>query len=141
MAAQKTIGTTLTKTASGAEGEDLVISDLTNIGSFGPESEEIDVTTLDSTGGYRENIGSLIDAGEISFEGIEKTADNSSSLMTLAESQSVEEWTVEWPDGSTAVFDGWVKSFQSTGAEVDGVKGFTGSIRISGSVTFTEASA
>lgn len=141
MAAQKTMGTTIVKTASGVEAEDLTISDVSVLGEYGVESEEIDVTTLDSSNGFRETIGGILDAGEITFEGFVKTADNFSTLNDLAEAQTVEEWTITYPDGATAVFDGWVKSFKDTGAEVNGVRGFNGTIRISGGVTFTEASA
>ena len=45
--ATKSLGTTLTKTKSGSETEDLVIGGLTSIGEVGVESDEIDVTTLD----------------------------------------------------------------------------------------------
>lgn len=138
MAAQKTMGTTLTITSTDPE---LEIVDIRVLGEFGVESEEIDVTTLDSPDGYRETIGSLKDAGEITFEGFVKTAGNMADLFALAESQAVETYKVEFPDGATAKFDGWIKSFKDTGAAVDGVRGFTGTVRITGAVDFTDAPA
>jgi predicted secreted protein len=141
MAAAKSLGTTLTKTASGAEGEDLVIADLTSIGEIGIESDEIDVTTLDSTGGYKEFIAGFKDAGEVSLEGIIKSETAMASMITLADSQAVEEWTIETPSGSTWVFDGFVKTFKEGEASVEGVRGFTGSIRVSGEPTYTAAGA
>ena len=42
--ATRTMGTTLTKTKSGSETEDLKIANLTSIGEIGVESEEIDST-------------------------------------------------------------------------------------------------
>lgn len=141
MAAEKTMGTTLTKTKSGSEVADLEIVDIKTLGEFGVESDEIDVTTLDSPDGYREFIGSLKDAGEISFEGFVKTAGNMAALFALAESQAVEEWTIEYPDGAKAAFDGWIKSYKDTGADIEGVRGFSGSIRITGAVNFTDAPA
>lgn len=141
MAAAKSLGTTLTKTMSGAESSDLVIADLTSIGEIGIESDEIDVTTLDSTGGYKEFIAGFKDAGEVSLEGIIKSETAMDSMITLADSQAVEEWTIETPSGSTWVFDGFVKTFKEGEASVDGVRGFTGSIRVSGEPTYTAAAA
>jgi predicted secreted protein len=138
MAAQKTMGTTLTITS---QTPDLEIVDVRVIGEFGVESEEIDVTTLDSADGYRETIGSLKDSGEVTFEGFVKTAGNSASLFALAEAQSIEEFEIEFPDGAKAEFEGWIKSYKDTGAEVEGVRGFTGTIRINGAVDFTDAPA
>ncbi len=141
MSATKSLGTTLTKTKSGSEQTDLVIADLTSIGEVGVESDEIDVTTLDTTGGYKEFIGGFKDAGEMSLAGIIKTETAMEAMIALAESQEVEEWTVESSNGSTWVFDGFVKSFKESEATVDGVRGFTGSIRISGAPVYTGAEA
>ena len=56
MGASRTINTKLTKKKSGSEQEDLTIGHLTSIGEIGIESEEIDVTDLDSTGDFKEYI-------------------------------------------------------------------------------------
>lgn len=141
MSAEKSIGTTLVKTKSGTEGEDLTVADLTNIGRVGIESDEIDVTTLDSTGGYKEFIAGFKDAGEVSLAGIIKSETAMVSMLALADSQSVEEWTVTSPDGSTWVFDGFVKMFEESEATVDGVREFSGSIRISGKPVYTGGGA
>jgi len=143
MAAAKSLGTTLTKTKSGEEAADLVIADLTSIGEIGVESDEIDVTTLDSSSGYKEFIAGFKDAGEVSLEGIIKSEDAMEAMLALAESQVVEEWTIEAISGSNWVFDGFVKSFKEGEGTVDGVRGFSGSIRVSGKPTYTavEASA
>ena len=139
MAAAKSLGTTLTKTASGQETEDLVIADLTSIGEIGVESDEIDVTTLDSDSGYKEYIAGFKDAGEVSLEGIIKSEDAMEAMLALAESQAIEEWTIETPSGSTWVFDGFVKGFKEAEATVEGVRGFSGSIRVSGAPVYTAA--
>jgi len=47
MAKSKALGTTIKFNA-------LTIGGLTSIGEVTPESEELDATTLDSSGGYRE---------------------------------------------------------------------------------------
>jgi predicted secreted protein len=137
MAAEKSLGTTLTKTKSESEEADLVIANLTSIGEIGVESSEIDVTTLDSDSGYKEYIAGFKDAGEVALAGIIKSEDAMEAMLTLAESQSLEEWTIETESGSTWVFDGFVKMFKEAEATVEGVRGFTASIRISGAPEYT----
>lgn len=137
MSAERNLGTTLTKTKSGVESTDLVVADLTSIGEIGVESEEIDVTTLDSTGGFREFIAGSKDAGEVAISGIIKSESAMETLLALANSQEVEEWTVETDSGSTWVFDAFVKSFKEGEASVDGVRTFSMTLRISGEPDYT----
>ena len=141
MAAEKTLGTSLTKTKSGAEATDTVIGNLTSIGEIGIESDEIDVTTLDSSGGYKEFIAGFKDAGEVSLAGILATEVAFNAMVVLAGSQAEEEWTIESDTGSTWVFDAFVKTFKEGEATVDGVRGFTGSLRISGAPVYTSFGA
>lgn len=141
MSAEKSLGTTLTKTLSGTEVADLVVADLTSIGEIGLESDEIDVTTLDSTGGYKEFIAGFKDAGEVSLEGIIKSETAMETMLALAEAQTVEEWTIETDSGSTWVFDGFVKIFKEGEASVEGVRTFTASIRVSGQPVYTSVEA
>ena len=137
MSAERNLGTTLTKTKSGVESTDLVVADLTSIGEIGVESEEIDVTTLDSTGGFREFIAGSKDSGEVAISGIIKSESSMETLLALANSQAVEEWTVETDSGSTWVFDAFVKSFKEGEASVDGVRTFSMTLRISGETDYT----
>lgn len=139
MSATKSLGVILKKIKSGDESEDLVIQDLTSIGEFGVESEEIDVTTLDSTGGFKEFIAGSKDAGEVSLAGFTKSENNIGALYALASSQEVESWEIEFPDGAVWEFDGFVKSFKEGESSVDGVRNFSGSIRISGEPEYTGA--
>jgi predicted secreted protein len=141
MSAEKSIGTTLVKTMSGSEEEDTTIADLTSIGRIGIESDQIDVTTLDSPDSYKEFIAGFKDAGEVSLSGFIKSEEATVAMIALADSQAEEEWTITSPDGSTWVFDGFVKMFEEGEATVDGVRNFNGSIRISGKPEYTSASA
>lgn len=134
MAAVKSIGTTLTDTT-----DNLVIADLTSIGEIGIESDEIDVTTLDSSDEFREYIAGFKDAGELSFEGIIKSETAMGTMMSLANGRELKSWEIETANGSTWTFTGFVKSFKEGEASVDGVRNFTGSIRISGAPTYTGA--
>ena len=94
MSAQRTMGTTLTKKKSGDESGDLKIANLTSIGEIGVESEEIDATDLDSPNNYKEFIAGSKDAGEVSLAGNIKDESNVEKMLALAESQTIEEWTV-----------------------------------------------
>lgn len=140
MAGSRTIGTTLTKTTSGG-GIDVVIGNLTNIGEIGLESDEIDVTTLDSSNEYKEFISGAKDGGEVSLEGNIVTEGSLSVLLNLADSRTVEEWTVEYPSGATWVFDAFVKSFKDGEKTVEGVGTFKASLRVSGKPVYTTGSS
>lgn len=134
MSALKSLGTTLTLDP---DGTPVPIADLTSIGEVGVESDEIDVTTLDSTGGYKEFIAGSKDAGEVALAGFVKSETNMEEMLALAEAQTVSNWEIEFTSGSKWTFSGFVKSWKEAESTVDGVRGFTGSIRISGAPTYT----
>lgn len=139
MSATRTIGTSLTKKASGSEVEDTVIANLTSIGEIGIESEEIDVTDLDSVGDFKEYMAGTKDAGEVSIAGNIKDESIVEKMMSLANSRTVEEWTVAYPSGAKWVFTAFVKSFKDGEKTVDGLATFTASLRISGAPIYTPA--
>lgn len=135
MAAQKSLGVILRKTS----GTPMTIADLTQIGEIGGESEEIDVTTLDSSGGYKEYIPSFKDGGEVPFAGIIKSAANMEALLALFEAQSIETWEVEFPNGDMWSFSAFVKMFKEGESTVESVRTFTGAIRITGAPSYESA--
>ena len=137
MSAQRTMGTTLTKTKSGDESTDLKIANLTSIGEIGVESEEIDATDLDSPDNYKEFIAGSKDAGEVSLAGNIKDESNVEKMLSLAENQSIEEWTVAYPSGATWKFSGFVKSFKDGEKTPDGLATFSATIRVSGKPVYT----
>lgn len=137
MSAQRTMGTTLTKKMSGDETEDLKVANLTSIGEIGVESEEIDATDLDSPDNYKEFIAGSKDAGEVSLAGNIKDESNVEKMLALAESQSMESWTVTYPSGATWAFTGFVKSFKDGEKTPDGLATFSATIRISGKPVYT----
>jgi len=137
--ATRTRGTTLNKTKSGDELEDLRIANLTSIGEIGVESEEIDTTDLDSPNNYKEFIAGSKDAGEVSLAGNIKDESNVEKMLALAESQSVEEWTVAYPSGAKWVFNAFVKSFKDGEKTTDGLATFTATLRISGKPVYTKS--
>lgn len=133
MAATRSIGTTLVKT----NGVPKIIADLTSIGAFGIVSNEIDVTTLDSPGNFKEFIGGFKDAGEFSISGLIKSPDNFEDLLGYANTQAINAWRVQFPDGSKFDFSAWVKEFQIGDSTADNVMNFKGVFRITGVPTFT----
>ena len=137
--ATRTMGTTLTKTKSGSETGDLRIANLTSIGEIGVESEEIDATDLDSPNNYKEFIAGSKDAGEVSLAGNIKDETNVEKMLSLAESQSVEEWIVAYPSGATWKFRAFVKSFKDGEKTTDGLATFTANLRISGKPVYTKS--
>jgi predicted secreted protein len=141
MSAQKTMGTTLTKKKANDEQEDLKIANLTSIGEIGVESEEIDATDHDSPDNYKEFIPGAKDAGEVSLAGNIKDEANVEKMLALAESQSMESWTVTYPSGATWAFTGFVKSFKDGEKTPDGLATFSATIRISGKPVYTKATA
>lgn len=136
MAAEKSMGTTLTLDPDGTA---TLIADLNSIGEIGIESSEIDTTTLDSADGYKEFIASLKDAGELSFKGILKSETNFEDMNDLADAQTVSDWLITYLSGSTLAFSGFVKKFMKTEDTIDSVRGFIGSIRVSGKPVYTPA--
>lgn len=128
MSAERSLGTTLAKTS----GTPLTVGDLTSISEIGIESEEIDVTTLGSSSGFKEFIAGSKDAGDLTVSAIIKAETNLETLVALANARTVEEWAITTASGSTWTFSGFVKSFKEGEASVDGVRTFTMVIRISG---------
>lgn len=137
MSATISQGTTLKFTP--AEGEAVTVGKLTSVGEIAPEAEEVDVTTLDSTGGYREYIQGFRDSGEVEISGYHDSGDAGQKAMRAAfASGETGAFEVAFPDGTAVKFSGFVKGHTIGSAEVDGAIGFGAVIRISGPVTVTE---
>jgi predicted secreted protein len=133
MAAERSIGTKLRITS----GTPAYIADLTSIGAIGVENSEIDVTTLDSANNYKEFIAGFKDAGEVALSGIMKSETNMTSMLTLADAQSTQYWKIEFPGGAAWWFAGFVKSWKQAESTVEGVRGFTGTIRVTGKPVYS----
>ena len=138
MATTRSQGTTLKFTPDG--GSELTVGRLTSVGEIAPEAEELDVTTLESTGGYREYMQGFRDSGEVEISGYHDAADaGQKGIRSAFASGASGAFEVAFPDGTTVSFSGFVKSHSIGSAEVDGAIGFGAVIRISGPVTVAEA--
>ena len=138
--AKRAIHTSLKKVKSGSEATDWTIGHLTSIGEIGIESEEIDVTDLDSTEDFKEYIAGTKDAGEVALAGNTRDESVITKMYALANSRAIESWIVTYPSGATWEFTAFVKSFKDTEKTPDGIISWTASLRISGKPVFTAAS-
>ena len=137
MAATRAQGTTLKFTPAG--GTQVVVGKLTSVGEIAPEAEEVDITTLESTGGYREYMQGFRDSGELEITGFHDADDaGQTALRTAFASGASGSFEVKFPDDTAVTFSGFIKSHTIGSAEVDGAIGFGAVIRISGAVAVTE---
>lgn len=109
------------------------IAQLTEIGDFRPEREDVEVTTHQSTGGFRGFRPGLIDPGEIDFTGIWTAAVSQVALMddVLAgiETDSVYSYRVVLPRGlGTFTCDGYLRN-AGINPQMDGRLEFSGSLK------------
>ena len=132
MAKTRALGTTITFNAKN-------IGALTSIGEITPDSEELDATTLNSTGGYREFLQGFKDSGEVTLSGYyDKTDVGQQALITGYGTGTVSAVVITFPNSAGgASFQAYVKSFTLGSADVDGIVGFGATLRISGAVTTT----
>ena len=120
------------------------IGGLTSIGGLELSSDTIDVTTLDSSGGYREFINGFKDAGEITVEGFFLGAKDAGqqALYTLFESGASEEFEIVFPAeaGASWEFTGIVTGY-STSADLEDPLAFSSTVKVSGAPTLTTTAA
>lgn len=142
--AQRSFGTKLSY-SSDSGSTFTAVSGATKIGFPAPEIDEIEVTNHDSTGGYREFLAGLKDAGSVDFEG-EITAETVvSGLTTLFNANTVVSWKIEIPQqtgqtaGATWTFDAYLSKFGEGDAEIDSARTYTGTLRVTGQPTYTAA--
>lgn len=109
---------------------------LSGVGEIAPTSAEIDVTALDSAGGYREFLQGYRDSGTVELTGFHEKGDAGQAALRAAfESGEAGSAQVEFPDGTVVSFRAFVKGYTLGAAEVDGAVGFGATLRITGAVT------
>lgn len=131
--AQRALGTVLQI----GTGTPVTVAGLTSIGGLELSADTIDVTTLDSDGGYREFIAGFKDAGEVSLEGYLKLDEGQQALYDLFESGETEDFTILFPNNMGSwQFKGVVTGF-STSADLEDPLSFSATIQVSGKPTLT----
>ena len=136
--ATRAYGTTLKFKPSG--GEQVTVGKLTSIGEIAPDTEVVDVTTLDSEGGYRESIPGFHDAGELALTGFHDKGDaGQAALRTAFAGGQAGDVEIGFTDGCKVTFKAFVKSHSVGSAEVDGAIGFGATLRVTGPVSVATA--
>jgi predicted secreted protein len=132
--ATRALGTKLKK------GEQ-TIGGLTSIGGIEITADTMDVTTLDSDGGYREFIGSFKDGGEVAIEGFFEpdTTSGQVALQDSLDAGTPEDYKITFPTTPVAEwsFKGVVTGFKVGDVDVDGTIGFGATIKVSGKPVLT----
>lgn len=117
------------------------VGEVSSISGPTPDSEEIDVTHLRSTGGFREYLQSFKDGGEISVTANylpgNASQDGTTGVRSLFLSGAVNAWKVTLPDGSDIQFNAYVKSVGMT-ASVGAKLEFPFTLRVTGAPSFNE---
>jgi len=113
------------------------IAGLKSIGGLELSADTIDVTTLDSGGGYRDYIGGFKDAGEVPISGFFEPGNLGQAAMYDAfESGDTLDFSIIFPAalGASWIFKGVVTGFK-TGADLEDAVSFEGTIKVSGKPT------
>lgn len=114
------------------------IGKLTKIGSPKVDTDEIEVTNMDSEG-WKEYLMGFSDGGEVSVEGyLQGDDEGQAEMVKLVDSKEIATAAIAFPGVSAPKwgFSAYVKSFE-TNAEYNGAVGFTASLRVSGKPTLT----
>jgi len=123
-------------TKLGINGTD--VAKLTSIGGLDLSADTLDKTTLDSTGGYREFLASFKDGGEVPISGyfLPTAGQGQSELLDAFEDGDEESFTITFPArlGAQWAFNGVVTKI-STGADLEDLVSFEGTIKVSGQPT------
>lgn len=132
----KAQGSTLQVDTSTPGTPDTAIANLKSFSGFDGEASEIDVSNLSSTS--KEFQIGLTDSGTFSLEWHPDYSDSGQNAVRSAQATgSVKAFLLTLPNGSTAAFDGLVKSAGAISGGVDGVVDGSVSIKITGDVTIT----
>ena len=139
MAGTQTMATSLKMTKSGDETEDLVLKHLQSIGEQTTETEEIDVTTLDSPNRAKEFIQGTKDAGSIDIVANNCFDGQVAQLQSVFNSGEVREWTEVYPDNKgKLVSSAYISSFTFGEATTDGLATTNFTLRLTGAPVYTE---
>lgn len=130
---------TLLKIGDGAGSETFTtITEQTTVTPNGPTVEMIDVTNHDSPSAYREKIASLIDGGEVGFEGNwVPSSVTQAQCRTDMNNRTRRNFQIVYPTSPavTHSFAGYITQFQVGGATVDDKLTVTGTITVDGVIT------
>jgi predicted secreted protein len=109
------------------------IGAISSIGEIACDSDELDVTALDSAGNYREFIQGFRDSGEVTLTGFHDTTETGqATCRTLYGTGATGYFWIVFPDMSIVAFTAYVKAYAAGAFEVDGAVGFGATLRVTG---------
>lgn len=130
----RSVGTTFKLGESAATTK---IGGLTSIGGVEVSADTVDVTALDTEGGYKEYLMGFKDAGEVSLEGYLDDSDaGQAAAYTAMESGDTQKCEISFPNGASWKFDGIVTGFSTSASTEDAVT-FSATVKVSGKPTFS----
>ena len=115
------------------------IGDLTDASIPGIDTTDIDITTHDSTGGWREFLAGLKDGGTLELTGILDLDDTGQAYLAGNVGGAAVAVVLTFSDTSTASFSAYVKNFNNPGNPLDDKVEFSSSLKITGAVTYAAA--
>ncbi|HEX4381240.1 MAG TPA: phage tail tube protein [Candidatus Acidoferrum sp.] len=117
------------------------VVELKKVGRSGTKADLEDVTNLDSPGAYREYLPTLLDGGEIAFEGNYIAADaTQTQLQTKFDGRTKSNWQLALPNSiGHWSFAAYVTAFDYD-IEFDKAMKISGKIKVTGQATFTAGS-
>lgn len=132
----KTIGYGVTLETTTSTGV-VSIAYIRSISGPNADINDVDTTTLDSTGGFRTFIAGLIDGGEVTCELMyDPSVESHKTLGTRFKSRSAATYTITHPSTtSTSAFTGYIKSM-SREIPLDDVVTCTVGFKVSGNPGF-----
>jgi len=120
----------------------VTLTNVTNVSGMDSDVEEIDVTSHDSSGAYREFVASFIDAGEVQFDlnfNPRETTHRATTggILWLRDQRIIAPFKIKFPGTPTdsVSFMGFVKSAPFD-APYDDKLSATVTVRVSGSATW-----
>lgn len=142
MSGVRSIGCTLTLTKTGAEVEDTVLANVASIGAIKTETDEIDVTTLDSPDGAKQFIQGASDSGDFDVELNNVFDGQVTTLESVFSAGTTRSWTIAFMQGGASVatlaFDAFIKGREFGELTTDGLDKVTLTLRVSGAPVYAE---
>ena len=123
----------------------VAIAEIISINGPGPNSDRIDVTSLDTVGSYREYVAGFKNPGEVSITAnllaahLFDTSPSAETLVEMFDSQIEHSWQIDFPQtllNVTATFDAYVGTYSITAAVGEKVT-LNATLVVTGAVTWT----
>ena len=121
------------------------VAKLTNIGGIELSADMVDVTTHQSADSYKEKIAGLIDAGDVSIEGLldPADADGQMAMLTDLNGRTKRAFVITFPVATGTAWGGnaYISKLKIGDAPIDGSLPFSATISITGKPTLTVAAS